>query len=1077
MPQPDKKPADELPDLSRFAAVLFDLDGVLTPTATVHMRAWEALFAEYLQTRAGVAPYEAQDYFDHIDGKPRYEGVAELLRSRNIELPWGRPDDSPEAETVCGLGNRKNVVFQRVLSEEGVTPYPGSQALLERLEASGTPMAVVSSSRNAAGVLAAAGLADRFPVVVDGALAAAEGLAGKPDPATYLAAARRLGASAERSVVVEDALSGVEAGRAGHFGLVVGVDRGAGADELARAGAGLVVADLAPLAEAVATPPLDRRVYPVDEWRLVERSRPSADRRGQMETLFALGNGYLGLRGNGEEAGAAYEHGTFINGFHETWPITYPEAAYGYATVGQTILNLPDANTIRLRVGDDEFDLDTSDVGEYQRTLHMAGGTLERHLVWRTPSGNRVAITSRRLVSFGAKHVAAMEYTVTLLDADAPIVITSLLADRQGEPGATAAAAPPPGTAEFDPRRAEDMSGALVPWRHGELGGRAFLAHVTRNSGLGLAVMLDHRLLADAPHQTATTVSATKAQVTFSLQGRRGESTTLHKLAAYHDGPADLVDDLVAACSATLDSAAEGGVTALVEGQRRWLDEFWADADVRVSGQPAVQQALRWNLFQLAQAAARADGRGIAAKGVTGSGYSGHYFWDTEIYVLPYLIHTRPELAEAALSFRHAMLPAARRRARVMDESGALFPWRTINGEEASAYYPAGTAQYHIDADVTYAVAKYIAATDDRAFAEGRGADIAVETARMWASLGYFEPGPPESFHINAVTGPDEYSAVVDDNFYTNVAARFNLRFAADLVEELARSAPSAYASLVARLGLGTAEPTTWRRGAEAMHVGFDEERGVHLQDARFMDREPWDIPGTPPEKRPLLLHYHPLVIYRHQVLKQADLVLALFLYALEFTPVEKRAAFDFYDPLTTGDSTLSAAVQSIMAAEVGHHDLADTYFERMLYVDLADKHGNAADGVHIASAGGTWQAVVAGFGGMRDDGGRLRFDPRLPVGWEALEFKLRWLGVRIRARVTRDEVSLAVEAPPAQATETLRYVNETAQQRRRIRRAPETLTHANGNLIHVEVRGRRYSLSAAQPLIVPLADTGPAAD
>ncbi len=1047
--RPVTNPAGELPDLSRFAAVLFDLDGVLTPTATVHMRAWEALFADYLGAHAGVAPYGTQDYFDHIDGKPRYEGVAELLRSRNIELPWGGPNDPPEADTVCGLGNRKNVVFQRVLSEEGVTPYPGSLALLERLEASGTPMAVVSSSRNAVNVLAAAGLAGRFPVVVDGALAAAEGLAGKPDPATYLAAAQRLGVPAGHAVVVEDALSGVEAGRAGNFGLVVGVDRGAGADELAGAGAGLVVADLAPLAEAVATPPLDRRLYPVDEWRLVERARPSAERRGQAETLFALGNGYLGLRGNGEEAGSAYEHGTFINGFHETWPITYPEAAYGFATVGQTILNLPDAKTIRLRVGDDELDLDAAELDDYQRILDLAGGSLERRLVWRTPSGNRVAVTTRRLVSFSDKHVAAMEYTVTLLDADAPIVITSSLVDRQDRQGGTAATAPPPGTAEFDPRRAEDMRGALVPRRHGELGGRPFLAHATRNSRLGVAVMLDHRLVGDAPYETATTVSPTQAKVTFELQGRRGASTTLHKLAAYHDGPADQVDDLVAACSQTLDSAVAGGIGALVDTQRRWLEEFWADADVRVVGQPAVQQALRWNLFQLAQASARADGRGIAAKGVTGSGYSGHYFWDTEIYVLPYLMHTRPAVAEAALSFRHAMLPAARRRARVMAEEGALFPWRTINGEEASAYYPAGTAQYHIDADITYAVAKYVAATDDRAFAEGHGADIAVETARMWASLGYFEAGPPESFHINGVTGPDEYSAVVDDNFYTNVAARFNLRFAADLVEELARSAPGAHAALVARLDVEDSEPAFWRRAADAMHVGFDEERGVHLQDARFMDREPWDIPGTPPEKRPLLLHYHPLVIYRHQVLKQADLVLAMYLHALEFTPAEKRAAFDFYDPLTTGDSTLSAAVQSTMAAEVGHPDLAADYFERMLYVDLADKHGNAADGVHIASAGGTWQAVVGGFGGMRDDGGRLRFDPRLPAGWEALEFKLRWRGARLTARVTRDAISLAVETP---------------------------MTRTDQTLTQVEVRGKRYAFSASQPLIVPLADTSSAA-
>ncbi len=993
-----------LPDLSKFAAVLFDLDGVLTPTAEVHMRAWEALFTPFLRDRPGAAPYTVKDYYDHIDGKQRFEGVEQLLHSRGLSLPFGAPDDAPSAATICGLGNRKNLEFQRILVEEGVAAYPGSLALLDALAAHGTSVAVVSSSRNAANVLAAADLTDRFRVVVDGVKAAAEGLASKPEPATYLAAAYLLGADPAKTVVIEDAIAGVAAGRAGGFGLVVGVDRGAGANALSLAGADVVVADLAPLAAAVALPPLDRRRYPVDEWRLVELARPAAAQRGHSETLFALGNGYLGLRGNDEEGGAAYEHGTYINGFHETWPIVYPEAAYGFATVGQTILNLPDAKTIRLQVGPHTLDLDSAALDDYRRTLDMRTGALERRLVWRTPAGERVAVSSRRLVSFSDKHLAAMEYSVTLLDADANLTITSLLVDRQAEAAGL-------GAAGFDPRRGEDMRGALIPQRHGQDGERTFLAHTTRRSALGLASMVDQHVTG-APHEARTSTSPTSTAVTYQVAAKRGVSVTLHKLVAYHDGRADELPALIKACHATLDDARAAGLTQLFATQASWLEEFWSAGDVKVAGQAAVQQALRWSLFQVAQATARADGRGVAAKGVSGSGYSGHYFWDTEIYVLPYLIHTRPELARGALSFRHAMLPAARRRARVMDEAGALFPWRTINGEEASAYYPAGTAQYHIDADVTYAVAEYLAATADEGFAAGMGVDIAVETARMWASLGYFKS---TSFHIAAVTGPDEYSAVVDDNFYTNVAARFNLRFAADLCEDLASRDPRAFEAIKSRLDLSASEPAAWRRAADALHVGFDQERGVHLQDARFMDREPWDLAATPPDQRPLLLHYHPLVIYRHQVIKQADLVLALYLYASEFTLAEKRADFDFYDPLTTGDSTLSAAVQSILAAEVGHADLAMAYFERMLYVDLSDSHHNTADGVHIASAGGTWQAVVGGFAGMRDDGGELRFDPRLPSGWETLEFKLRWRGARLWVRVAHDALTVEEEGSTGQ--------------------------------------------------------------
>ncbi len=999
-----------LPDLTEFQAVLFDLDGVITPTAEVHMRAWGALFGPYLAEHASDRPYTEQDYFDHIDGKQRYQGVAELLASRGLELPWGDPSDPPEADTVCGLGNRKNVVFNRVLEEEGVQPYRGSLALLELLEAAGTKMAIVSSSRNARKVLAAAGLAQRFEVVVDGESAAAEGLASKPEPATYLRAAELLGAAPSGAVVVEDALSGVEAGQRGAFGLVVGVDRGAGAESLLVNGAHVVVADLAELAAAVRPAPLDRRSYPVDEWRLVEAALPTGEQRHRAETLFGVGNGYLGLRGNDEEGGSAYEHGTFINGFHETWHIHYPEKAYGFAEVGQTILNLPDAKTIELQVGGERLDLAAADITGYERVLDMRAGVLERSFVWRTQNGERLRVTTRRMVSFENKHLALMSYTVTPLDAAAELRFRSLIVDRQAQ-GLDEQGAPPAG---FDPRRSEDMTGALQPQRHGVhevrgASGAAYLAHATRNSGLGVVAMAAH-VLEGAVAEAATTTAPREAASVYRINAPRGAAVTLHKFVAYHDGPASEVAPLLTASAATLEGAAQQGAAALYAQQRAWLDGFWADADVTVAGQPAVQQALRWNLYQLLQAAARADGRGVSAKGVSGSGYSGHYFWDTEIYVLPYFMHTRPQIARNALLLRHSMLPAARRRAATMTEAGALFPWRTINGEEASAYYPAGTAQYHINADVAYALVKYVTATGDLEFMARHGAEVLVETARLWLSLGFFKPSTGR-FHINAVTGPDEYSAVVDDNFYTNVMAAANLAAAADALTELAESSPEAHSQLVSALNVQQDEPAQWRRAAEAMELPYDADRGVHLQDARWLEREPWDIAGTPPEKRPLLLHFHPLVIYRHQVLKQADLVLALYLQSHRFSLEQKRRDFDYYDPLTTGDSSLSAAVQAILAAEVGYPDLALSHFEAMLYTDLADLHGNTADGVHVASTGGTWQALVSGFGGVRDDDGTVRLDPRLPAGWRALGFVVRTGGAKVRVRVEQGAVTLWLAA------------------------------------------------------------------
>jgi alpha,alpha-trehalose phosphorylase len=505
--------------------------------------------------------------------------------------------------------------------------------------------------------------------------------------------------------------------------------------------------------------------------------------------------------------------------------------------------------------------------------------------------------------------------------------------------------------------------------------------------------------------------------------------------------------EIVDRCRRTLDRARSEGVDTIFDRQRSWLDAFWERSDVRIEGHPDLQQATRWCLFQLAQAAARADGLGVPAKGVTGSGYSGHYFWDTEIYVLPFLAYTTPLWARNALRMRYLMLPAARKRAHQLNEAGALFPWRTINGEEASAYYAAGTAQYHINADVAFALAKYIRATGDVDFLDSEGVDIAVDTARLWATLGFWRSsdgvhdGEGDTFHIHGVTGPDEYTTVVNDNLFTNVMARFNLRFAARTVREMEEADYDAYLRMVERMNLDPSEPEMWDRAAEAMHIPHSEALGIHPQDSVFLEREIWDLEHTPADQRPLLLHFHPLVIYRYQVLKQADVVLALFLQGNHFTPEEKLADFEYYDPLTTGDSTLSAVVQAILAAEVGYQDLALEYFRESIFVDLGDLHHNAADGVHVASAGGVWTALVSGFGGMRDHYGDLSFDPRLPAAWPSLSYALQWHGTRLNITLTAD--SMTVEA-------------------------------GEGDPVDFTVRGVGYSVHGGSTAVVPLDGQGP---
>lgn len=762
---------------------------------------------------------------------------------------------------------------------------------------------------------------------------------------------------------------------------------------------------------------MDRDVTPVDEWRLIE-AKPEGLPLGLAETLFALSNGYIGMRGNPPEGRDSSEHGTYINGLHETWAIKHAEDAYGLAREGQTIVNAPDAKAMRLYIDDEPLRLGNAEVYDYERSLDFREGVLRRRFIWRTPSGKKIRVTSERMVSFQEKHVAAMSIEVELLDADAAVMINSQILNRQDGEDEYHDAANAQG-ADLDPRRAEALEERVLipafqsstPERH-----RSTLAYRCAHSGMTVSAAMDHTFTVTTPDgtepyvETSQTTDPDAASALFQLDAPQGTVIRLEKLVAYHSSRKVRGEELAFRCERTLNRVGRIGMLGLMENQQEWLERFWERSDVVIHNQPALQQAVRWNLWQVIQASARAEIQGVPAKGMTGTGYGGHYFWDTEIYVTPFLTYTSPQFARNAMRFRWDMLEAAWARADELAHDGALFPWRTINGQESSAYYAAGTAQYHIDADIVYAMMKYVYASGDQEFLLHEGADLLVSTARFWMSLGFFN-GERTEFQIHSVTGPDEYNTVVNNNLYTNVMAQYNLAAAADVVKQIQRDRPAVWRKLQHRYELTGAEVGEWEEAAEAMYIPFDEKLGIHPQDDQFLLRKRWNLddPETGP-KRPLLLHYHPLTIYRHQIIKQADVVLALFLMGNRFTTEQKRADYKYYDPLTTGDSSLSAVVQSIMAAELGYAEQAMDFFVRGLYVDLANLHGNAADGVHVASAGGVWQSLVYGFGGFRDHGGQFSIDPKLPDGWEGLTYRITIHGCRIRVTVRRRAVEVVLE-------------------------------------------------------------------
>ncbi len=741
------------------------------------------------------------------------------------------------------------------------------------------------------------------------------------------------------------------------------------------------------------------RIYPSDDWKLIEKSfqEPALP---HTETIFAISNGYLGMRGNHEEGRPTFQSGTFINGFYDSWPIVYGEEAFGFAKTGQTMLNVTDGKTVRLYVDDEPFFLPTAELLEYERVLDMKSGILERRLVWAMQSGKHVSITSRRLASFQHRHLAIVTYSVCVLNAKAPVAIVSRITSHHRKQAVSSAVV---GDAEKlsedDPRLAgafkENVLDPAVQYSDAR---RIILSHVARHSRMSLACGIDHVFETACPFTERASCTESAGEVAFTVDAAPGEAIHLVKFIAYHTSRSAPSQELSERAGRTLDHAKSEGIDALVAGQRDYMETFWSRSDVKIDGvHSRAQQSVRWNLFQLIQAAGRAEGSGIPAKGLTGQAYEGHYFWDTEIYLLPFLTYTAPHIARNLLAFRHSMLPQARERARQVNQKGALFPWRTINGEEASAFFVAGTAQYHINADIIYALRKYVDITGDEAFLFSQGAEMLVETARLWRDLGCYPKGAAGRFEIQGVTGPDEYTAIVDNNTYTNLMARHNLAYAADVVDELRAKDTARFAGLVEKTKLEIGEIAEWRRAAERMYVAFDEPLGINPQDDVFLQKAVWDFAGTPPDKYPLFLHFHPLVIYRFQVMKQPDVVLAMFLLGHEFSAEQRRRNFEYYDPLTTGDSSLSACVRSIMAAEAGDGEKAAEYLRRSLLMDLADVGGNVRDGAHIASIGGSWMALVYGIAGMRDFGGRLSFSPKpIVLGAGRLRFPLTIRGQRL---------------------------------------------------------------------------------
>ncbi|MFT4257748.1 MAG: beta-phosphoglucomutase [Pseudoxanthomonas sp.] len=723
-------------------------------------------------------------------------------------------------------------------------------------------------------------------------------------------------------------------------------------------------------------------------WQL-RQTQARLQRRQTDETLFALANGSLGVRGGLEEDGRGGE-GCFLAGVFERHRIHYHERFPGFARNSDVRVPVADGCRIGVHLDGERLDLDACEWLDFERTLDLRHGVLRRRLRLRTPRGITLQIDSERLVAFD-RDVLAIRYRVASVDFAGRLQLESTIeAGRR------------PASQGDDPRIGAAGGDALQPLAHAAAEAGASLAQRTAYSGIAVACAQRHRLSKGLRFVDAQ-AEATRACQRYQAELVPGAAVELEKFVAYASGDADAeagCTALVDAAAQAADAAAQRGHAAFAQAQAAWQQAFWDAAAIDIDGDDDSRLALRFNLFHLFQSSSRDPAHGTAAKGLTGEGYEGHCFWDTEAFVLPVMAFTAPATARAMLLYRHRKLDAARANARELNHPrGALYPWRTIAGAECSAHYPTGSAAYHINAAIAHAIGLYLDASGDQAFLLEAGAEMLFETARIWPQVGHFDPLRDGAFGIHGVTGPDEYDVLVNNNFYTNRTAQRHLQRAVAVWDALRATHRRELETLASRLALQQEEVDQWRRIAEAMQLHVDPHLDIYAQDDSFLHKPRWPHADAR-SGRPLLLDYHPLTIFRHQVGKQADAVMAFALAGDGLDPLRKRRSFDYYEAVTTHDSTLSAAVHGIVAAEAGHPDKAWRHFRDALRVDLDDLHHNTAHGVHMAAMAGSWLGLAWGFAGLRVVDGELRFAPMLPEGWNRYGFGLHWRGRRLRVEV-----------------------------------------------------------------------------
>jgi alpha,alpha-trehalose phosphorylase len=748
------------------------------------------------------------------------------------------------------------------------------------------------------------------------------------------------------------------------------------------------------------------------------------------ETLFHNANGYIGVRGNFEESyPKAYNsiRGQYINGFYDFAKMPQAEKLYGLIEEKQTMVNVVDTQGIELVIDGEVFSMFQGTIEESSRTLDMDLGITIREVIWTSPKGKRVAIKIKRMTSFELLPLFLIDYQVTPLNFDGEVVFIST---HNGD------------VMNYfnpdDPRVAGESLEHLVNIASEvvaseKIGGFSLTTADTANSNLTVCTGVLNKIVYGGQDSKSPKIEkfyhgSTAGQEREEIRvfvdenqavrllkytiicdsiryGDNGGVGSKFKMTCQNNKLNESRKRLKKDTYNLLEETVLRDVEEFYQSQKEYLAKFWDSCQVEIVGDRELNQAVAYNLYQLVQSVGKDPYSNIAAKGLSGEGYEGHYFWDTEMYIQPFFTLTSREIAKNLIRYRYTILDYAKNNAKILGhKKGAAYPWRTIMGKECSGFFPAGSAQYHISGDIVYAIIKYYLATKDIEIIEECGAEILIEVSRMWMDLGNYYQG---EFHLNEVTGPDEYTCLVNNNYYTNVLAKFGLAWTVKFIQLLEEK--NIEEAVIRKTGLTKEELQEFQEASDKMLLPYDQETGINPQDDSFLQKKVWDISTITPCEKPLLLHYHPMHLYRYQVIKQADTVLAHFILE-DMQGIETiRKSFEYYEKVTTHDSSLSPCIYSIIAAKLGMVDKAYEYFGESAKLDLFNTHRNTKDGIHTANMGGTYMAIVYGFGGVRIKEDGLHINPILPKEWDGYSFRLLYEDSKIEVTMTKGGCKLTL--------------------------------------------------------------------